>query len=146
MSIKTFFEEAAAKIASFIAHILPSSKHLLDIALVVVNNLKDFVDSPAADVVTAIIPGTLDDQIKDFLRAKLPVVLTDLKLVDAAAGLSEADILKTGAAVIQSMPDKAKSVTLQGIWQLLSDEITQEAITLPDLQKIGQTYYEASKS
>jgi len=41
----------------------------------VVELLKSCIDSPIADVITYIIPGELDDKIKDHLRAVLPVIL-----------------------------------------------------------------------
>jgi hypothetical protein len=53
----------------------------------VTENIKNFTDSPVADVLTVLIPGDIDDKIKDWLRAKLPVILTELKLVDRCSAL-----------------------------------------------------------
>lgn len=146
MSIESILEGALNGIKNFITHILPSSKHLLDLALIIVNGIKHFVDSPLIDVLTALIPGDVDDHIKDLIRAKLPVILVDLKLASDETGKTAEDIIKDGIGAIQSMPIKAKSVTLQSVWQLLSDEITQSGVNLTSLQKIGQAYYEQSKA
>jgi hypothetical protein len=46
------------------------------IAIKIVDNLKKFVDSEEADRLTAVIPGELDDALKDFLRK----ILKDYKI------------------------------------------------------------------
>lgn len=50
-------------------------KEKVSLAVVIVENIKKFIDSPVADAITAIIPGTVDDQIKEKLRVFLPVLL-----------------------------------------------------------------------
>lgn len=49
-------------------------KEKISIGIVIVENIKKFIESPAADFLTAIIPGDLDDKIKDKLRFILPVI------------------------------------------------------------------------
>ena len=53
-------------------------KTIIPIAIEVVNGIKKFVDSPGADFLTSVIPGTVDDQLKAFLRATLPGILKGL--------------------------------------------------------------------
>lgn len=47
-------------------------KEKISVGIRVVELLKKFVDSPTADLVTAIIPGDLDDNVKVWLRNFLP--------------------------------------------------------------------------
>lgn len=47
----------------------------VSIGVRIVENLKVVIDSPMADVVTSIIPGDLDDKLKDYLRILLPKIL-----------------------------------------------------------------------
>lgn len=47
----------------------------VSIGVRIVEKLKDIVNSPTADIVTAIIPGDLDDKIKEYLRVLLPKIL-----------------------------------------------------------------------
>lgn len=47
----------------------------------VVENIKKFVDSPGADFLTAVIPGTLDDWAKNVLRIYIPHLLLILNTV-----------------------------------------------------------------
>lgn len=50
-------------------------KDKIAIGIVVVERIKIFIESPVADFVTAIIPGDLDDKIKERLRVILPIIL-----------------------------------------------------------------------
>lgn len=45
------------------------------VGVLVVQKLKEFIDSPVADMITAIIPSTVDDEIKNWLRLVLPKIL-----------------------------------------------------------------------
>ena len=47
----------------------------VSIGVRIVENLKVVIDSPMADVVTSIIPGDLDDKLKEYLRVPLPKIL-----------------------------------------------------------------------
>lgn len=49
-------------------------KEKISIGIIIVENIKKFIESPAADFVTAIIPGDLDDKIKEKLRFILPII------------------------------------------------------------------------
>jgi len=48
----------------------------VSIVIRVVENIKNFVDSPAADFITSVVPGDVDDNIKVWLRK----VLADWKV------------------------------------------------------------------
>jgi len=80
-----------AKIKLFIVKLFASVETFLPVGIDVVNKLKKFIDSPTADIITAIIPGTVDDAVKIWLRQYLPEILkkfgdleTIIKLPDAA--------------------------------------------------------------
>lgn len=47
----------------------------VSIGVRIVENLKIVIASPMADVVTSVIPGDLDDKLKDYLRILLPKIL-----------------------------------------------------------------------
>lgn len=50
-----------------------------NVGVEVVELLKKFIESPAADIVTALIPGHYDDDVKNWLRHYLPLILADYK-------------------------------------------------------------------
>ncbi|MGY0037633.1 hypothetical protein [Pedobacter sp. NJ-S-72] len=145
MSLKVILQNIVSKITNFIKSILPSSKQLLDIALEVVTFLKLFVDRPEIDVFTALTKTIKDEKAIALLRIALPKIMVNLKLAIDELGKTPDEILKDGIKVIQGMDKNTKSVTLQSIWQLVSNDLTQDGIKLSDLQKIGQGYYEETK-
>ncbi len=53
----------------------------VDIAIQAVNGIKKVIDNPVLDIVTAAIPGTLDDRIKVKLRESLAFALDQLIIV-----------------------------------------------------------------
>lgn len=72
-------------------------KEKVSVIIDVVNGIKGHVDSPLADVLTTVIPGTVDDKIKDWLRKMLPIVLKELNLLnDGIISLSEDKAIKGG--------------------------------------------------
>lgn len=53
----------------------------VNIVIRIVENVKRFVESPGADFITSIIPGNLDDDLKEWLRKMLPVILDKVQVV-----------------------------------------------------------------
>lgn len=102
-------------------------KEQLSLIITVVNGVKKFVDSPLADVLTAIIPTQLDDNVKDWLRLRLPDVLEKLNLVnDGIISLSEDKAvrgaqLRSISSVLTSeltgMPEDQAAITSQVVYK-----------------------------
>ena len=147
MNIEQLISDGLDAAKRFIKWLLPSSKHLLDIALSVVNGIKLFDDKnpEIANFLTSIIPGNTDDVIVAKIRSYLPGLLIRLKWADNEAGKTPDQIVADGAAFINSLPESERSVQLQAIWQLISNVLTDDGVSISDLQRIGQTYYDAVK-
>jgi hypothetical protein len=88
MSLTTFLSNIWAEVKGLFNNISPELKTAIHIGVIVTENIKSFVDSPAADILTAIIPGDLDNELITLLRAKLPEILTELKLADSCGSLT----------------------------------------------------------
>jgi hypothetical protein len=147
MSLQSILEDALDAAKRFIKWLLPSSKHLLDIALIAVNAMKNFdtANPEILNTIVSLIPGTVDDTILSKLRSYLPELLVRLKWAENEAGKTPDAIIADAAAFINSLPEAEKSAAWQAIWQLLSNELTDNAVAMNDLQKIGQAYYESTK-
>jgi hypothetical protein len=89
MSLTTFLTKIWAGIKNLFDGFPSELKIAIHIGVIVTEAIKTFVDSPEADVLTAIIPGSIDDDIKNLLRAKLPAILTELKLADSCGSLTD---------------------------------------------------------
>jgi len=67
-------------------------KTIIPIAIEVVNGIKKFIDSPTADFLTSVIPSTVDDQVKIFLRTILPSVLKGLHKWESIINIEDENI------------------------------------------------------
>lgn len=90
-------------------------KFKLSAIVQVVENIKTFVDSPTADLITEIIPGDLDDDLKDWLRKVLPAILEKYKDISGAGYYhlvaTELTSDLTGASFGQS------AITIEAVYQ-----------------------------
>jgi hypothetical protein len=143
MSLTSFLANIWAGIKNVFDGLEGDLKDAVSIGVVVTDNLKNFVDSPAADVLTAIIPGDLDDDIKDWLRKALPNIVTELKLVDSTLGLTDPNAITAAAIkVLQGLDGDIKSAFLHNLSILIAQVAANGKLTWSDAVYILQWYYE----
>src|SRR5882672_9611456 len=116
MSLHSFLLKIWDQIKTLFIGIPAELKTAIHIGVLVTENVKNFVDSPAADILTVLIPGDIDDEIKSLLRAKLPEILTELKLADSCSGMTDADAITVCAVkVLQGLDGDVKSAFLHNL-------------------------------
>lgn len=146
MSLKSVLAKIINHIESIFDKIRPDLKRAIHVAVNLVENIKGFVDSPAADVLTAIIPGDLDDKIKKKLREELPKILIRLKLAENCSfysgGTNYNEIVKCAIKTIQSMDGDIKSAYLHNISILIAQIAADGRLTWSDGVYFLQWYYE----
>jgi len=124
MNIKSFLSNLWNAIRSLFDNFPLSLKSAVHTGVLITENIKEFIDSPLVDILTAIIPGNIDDKIKQALRAGIPMILTSLKLTENCADCTDPqEITKCGVKVIQDLNGDLKSAVLHN----LSVMITQLA-------------------
>ena len=120
------------KIKAFIAKLFETVKEYLPVGIDVTNRFKKFIDSPYADMITALIPGTLDDAAKVWLRANLQAI------IDSFGGIQ----------TIISLPKPAKNQVFLGIAATinhgLTNEVGKESLTYP--QSVLATQYKYNET
>lgn len=89
MSLKKLVQRIWGGIKKAFQKLSPQLKAAIAIGVTVVDNIKKFTDSELADVLTAIIPGDIDDKIKDKLRELLPKIVVEMKLAEQCSGLTD---------------------------------------------------------
>jgi len=142
MSLQTFLTRIWKEIKTLFDGIPAELKTAVHIGVVVTENIKNFVDSPAADILTAIIPGTADDQVKAWLRGKLPGILTELKLADSCGALSDPqEITKCAVKVLQGLDGDVKSAFLHSLSILIAQVAADGKLSWSDGVLILQWYY-----
>jgi hypothetical protein len=143
MSLQSYLTKIWGEIKALFDGIPAELKTAIHIGVVVTENIKNFVDSPAADILTAIIPGDIDDEIKNWLRAKLPSILTELKLADSCSVLTDpAEITACAVKVLQGLDGDIKSAFLHNLSILISQVAADGKLTWSDGVFILEWYYQ----
>lgn len=143
MSLQSFLTKIWTEIKSLFDKIPSELKTAIKIGVTITQNIKTFVDSPAADVLTAIIPGDIDDEIKNWLRAKLPEILTELKLADSCSGLTDpAAITQCAIKVLQGLDGNVQSAFFHNLSILVAEVAADGKLTWSDGVYLLQWYYE----
>ena len=143
MSLKTVINKIWDEIAAIFNGFPAEMKTAIHIGVVVTENIKSFVDSPAADILTALLPGDIDDDIKNWLRAKLPAILTELKLADSCAGLTDPQqITACAVKVLQGLDGDIKSAFLHNLSIFVAQIASNGKLTWADGVAILEWYYQ----
>ncbi len=143
MSLTTFLTKIWAGIKNLFDGFPSELKIAVHIGVIVTEAIKTFVDSPEADVLTAIIPGSIDNDIKNLLRAKLPEILAELKLADSCAGLTDpAQITACAIQVLQGLDGDIKSAFLHNLSILIAQVAANGKLTWSDGVYILEWYYQ----
>lgn len=143
MSLLSFLEKIWQGIKNLFDGMPEELKTAIHIGVIVTDNVKKFVDSPAADALTAIIPGEIDDDIKNLLRAKLPEILTELKLADSCSGLTDpAAITACAVKVLQGIAGDAQSAFLHNLSVMVAQVAADGKLTWSDGVYLLEWYYQ----
>lgn len=142
MSIFTTIFEAIKNLFGDLSKTLKTAVH---IGVTVTENIKNFdtANPEVADILTAIIPGGLDNDVKNWLRIKIPTILTELKLVDATLGLTGPnDIAEAAIKALQELDSNVKSAFLHNISVLVAQVASDGHLDWADGVYLVQWYYQ----
>jgi hypothetical protein len=143
MSLQSFLTKIWNQIKALFDGIPSELKTAVHIGVLVTENIKNFIDSPAADILTAIIPTDIDDEVKNWLRAKLPAILTELKLADSCSSLTDPnEITACGVKVLQGLDGDIQSAFLHNLSVLIAEIAADGKLTWGDGVYILQWYYQ----
>ncbi|MEN0053635.1 MAG: hypothetical protein AAGC65_08195 [Mucilaginibacter sp.] len=143
MSLKTFLQKILDHIKDLFTNIPNETAIALKIGITITENIKNFVNSTAADILTTIIPGDIDDKIKEKLQLSLPVILTELKLVENSLNLSQPNAIMISAVdTIKAMDKNIKSGVLHQMSILITQLVADGKLSWSDGVYLSQWYYE----
>jgi len=143
MSIQSFLSKIWQEIKDLFSAIPSELRTAIHIGVIVTENVKNFVDSPAADILTTLIPGDADDEIKKLLRAKLPTILAELKLADGCAGLTDpAQITDCAVKVLQSLDKNVQSAFLHNLAIMVTQVVADGKLTWSEGVYLAEWYYQ----
>lgn len=126
-------------------------KSAIHIGVTVVDKMKAFVESGTADVITAIIPGDVDDKIKDALRKYLPKIVVEMKLAEQCSGLTDPnEIVACAIKTLQQIggdwiSDDAKKNFYDSLAVLIAQVASDGKLTWDDAKAVIKWYYDHKK-
>jgi len=144
MSLRTFINKIAKFFAGIFKSLAKELQKSIEIGVLVTEGVKNFdtANPMAADILTAIIPGTLDDKIKDKLREALPKIVIELRLVQATQGLTDPnEIMMAALKVFQQLDGDYKSAFLHDLSILTAQVAADGKLTWSDGVYLLEWYY-----
>lgn len=123
----------------------------LEIAIKLTNKVKDALNSKAIDFITSLIPGDLDNKIAEILKAKLPIIIADELLIQAAgAPATEEEAKALALQLVDSfggLSDLEKEQFYTSIaakvYIFLHEHAHGEKVTFGQAARFVETAYEA---
>ncbi|PTQ94904.1 hypothetical protein C8P68_106118 [Mucilaginibacter yixingensis] len=142
MSLISFLKKLWASVKSLFDSLPTEYQSAIHLGVIVAENIKKAVDSPTADILTAIIPGDVDDKIKTVLRQQLPQLLAELKLADNCGELTEPEAIANCAIqTLQQLEGDIKSAFLHNIAILVAQIAADGKLTWSDGVYLLEWYY-----
>lgn len=143
MSLKNFLRHLWQSIKTLFDKVEKEVKKDIVIAISVVQRVKAVVDSPVADVVTALIPGSADDAVKDLLRAWLPKVLVELSLVESVANIEDTNAqLQAILDKLKLASDETRNAFYHSLSSLVLQKLSDGKLSWSDAVAISEYYYQ----
>lgn len=141
--IGLWFKTTIHKFIALILDEIKDNEHLIEAACAVVANMNNFVQGGMADAITLIIPGELDDKIKDELRKWLPEVLKTAGVITDVA--NSEDPVKSGIAELQKLKQnnpEAWAMVSHNISALLAVKIAGGKLNLGQVFTVVEAIYQ----
>jgi len=134
------------KILQFLKRLFSRTKFLIQQfvtpAVATVEKLKQLMDSPAVDVLTAIIPGNADNLIASRIRVLLPKVLQVLRISDECLKLEHADeIIQCAVNKLKTYDPDAQAAKFHSIAALLAHYLSDKRITWSEAVHLAEMVY-----
>jgi hypothetical protein len=143
MSLKSFLHHLWESIASLFEKVEKEVKKDVVIAISVVQRIKVVIDSPVADVVTALIPGDADDRAKTLLREWLPKLLLQLGMIQSIANIENVnDQLNAIMEKLKLSSDDAKNAFYHSLASLILEKLSDGKLSWSDAVAISEYYYQ----
>lgn len=147
MSLKSFLNKIGHFFSNLFKSLTKVAKKAVEVGVDVTNAIKQFdTEHPeAANLLTALIPGTLDDKIRDRVRAALPDIMVRLRLADATLDGKADEVLIAGIKAIQSLTGSERNTFLNSLSVLIAEVAADGEVDLDDLLYLQQWFYKNQK-
>lgn len=115
-------------------------KRAIQDAIVITNNIKNFLESSYMSFFLAVIPGHIDDIIAAKLKKVIPEILIALKLIETA------DNLLTVGGNIQALHPSVKGDFLDAVAVQIALAFSDGRLTWSEVKSVMKVVYDSQKS
>lgn len=144
INIMTFFTDLWAKVKAFFT--VAKTKTAVEYGIEVATLLNTVVQSPIADYLSYVIPGTGEAAIVASLKARLPGILVDLNLVDSAIDTKDPNaVIAAAMATIQTKQGTIQYAILHSIAAVVSDVAANGELSWSEIVSILEDVYQEVK-
>lgn len=126
----------------------PVLQKAVSIGVEVTEAIKNFdtTNPYVGDIITTLIPGTVDDLIKMKLREMLPKIVVQLKLVKETQGLKDPDqIMLAAVKIIKQLDGDYKSAFLHNLSIIVAKVAADGKLSWSDAVYLLEWYYQNKK-
>jgi hypothetical protein len=141
MSVVSFLRNLWKGLTHIFTSVEDYVKQHIHASVIVVENIKAFIDNPAVDFLTAVIPGDIDDAIKRKLREWLPKALLSLQIIQDCAELEDPERLHCIIQKIAEATDDQKDLIYHNIAVLLLKYTSDGNFSISDGIGLIEWYY-----
>jgi hypothetical protein len=143
MSLKNFLNHLWQSIKNLFDKVEKEVKKDVVVAITVVQLVKSVVDSPVADLITAMIPSEVDDYIKNKLRELLPKLILELGMVQSVANIEDENAqLQAILEKLKLSGDDAKNAFYHSLASLILQKLSDGKLSWTDAVAIAEYYYQ----
>lgn len=125
--------------------ISPMLKTAVAIGVEVAEKIKDFdtANPFVGEIITSLIPGSVDDMLKAKIREYLPKIVVELKLVQVTVGLTDPDeIMIAAIKVLQQLDKDYKSAFLHNLSIMVARVAADGKLDWSDAVYLMEWYYQ----
>lgn len=143
MSLKKFIQRIWNGIKDLFHKLEKELKELVPVVIGVIQNIKLIEDSHLPDLITALIPGGLDDKLNEKLRAAIPKAILSLEVI---AGINDIeDPNEKILAIINKIKlsnSDAKDMFYHGLASKIMEVISDGKFSWSDATAVAEWYYQ----
>lgn len=146
--MKKMIKKILVFIKRLFSGINPVLQKAVSIGVEVTEAIKNFdtTNPYVGDIITTLIPGTVDDLIKMKLREMLPKIMIQLKLVKETQGLKDPDqIMLAAVKIIKQLDGDYKSAFLHNLSIIVAKVAADGKLSWSDAVYLLEWYYQNKK-
>jgi hypothetical protein len=141
--IGLLFKTTINKWFTKLVDLVHNNAHFIHAASEIVSNINSFVQGSTADIITAIIPGTLDDTVKIMAREWLPMLIKQLHTAEDYSGLTPDQVLQKFVDALPGMSDEQRTFILHNLSSLLGFKLAEGKLSLGDVYGVIEGTYQS---